>query len=150
MADGTKKNAAAMLDQEHDELNVMISDLRSWLADIAELGVPHFGELSTRLRPLHEKLCEHFDHEEEHGLLSEAGDTPELSTAACELLKQHEQLRTELRDLINLLRDSETPFVSWQIACETFEGLCEVLAQHELAEMKVRGTAQDGGKITKN
>ncbi len=136
---------APRLAREHDELTVMIKDLQSWLADVAELGIPHFGELSSRLQPLHDKLCEHFAHEEEEGVLTHAGAAaPDISGEARELRAEHEGFMDRLDALIRRLRDSETPFDSWQTACEMFESLCADLARHEQREMSLQVGGGDG------
>ena len=139
MPKATNQAAQQRLVQEHDELEAMIGDLRTWLAEVAELGIPHFGELGSRLRPLRDKLCEHFAHEEAGGYLADAvAVAPELVTTVDELLAQHDVFKNRLDALICRLRESEVPFDCWQAACETFESLCADIARHEQTEMEIQ------------
>ena len=129
------------IDQEHDHLIAMITELRSWQADVSELGMPRFGEMSTRLQLLAERLDEHFSHEE---ALRRA-----TSCAADEIdviVDEHQAIRNECEALIRRLHDSETPFSSWQAACEEFEALCARLARHEQHEIELQKSAVNGSR----
>lgn len=148
MPKATNQPQLQQLAREHEELAVMISDLRSWLAEVAELGIPHFGELGTRLQPLCDKLREHFAHEEANGYLADviAAD-PRLTSNVNQLLAQHAVFRNRLETLIRRLRDSETPFDSWQTACEEFESLCADIARHEQNETAMQITASQANTV---
>lgn len=118
--------------KEHREVMKHINDLREWVKEIGELGVPHFGELGTRLQPLRDELSRHFAEEEEGGYLSVAlSRAPRFSREAEELQEQHAQFLKDLNTLIDKLHESEPPFSSWQQACAEFEEILTRIRRHE-------------------
>ena len=50
---------------EDRDLEACIDQVRDWMHQVAQLGVPHFGETATRLRPLRERLVTHFEREDQ-------------------------------------------------------------------------------------
>ena len=41
-----------------------IDELRQWMREVRQLGIPHFGETATRLRQIRDQLVQHFQREE--------------------------------------------------------------------------------------
>ena len=134
----TIQHDLSRMSQEHQLLAEVIADVRSWIREVCELGMPHFGELGDRLRPLHEQLARHFRHEEELGYLSDAlARAPHLTGEANILLQQHGQLLRELNELILRLHETEPPFDSWQQACSELDAMLAELDRHEGREKAI-------------
>lgn len=134
--------------QEHDHLTTRIAELREWISEVSELGIPHFAELGSRLRPLLEELNAHFEHEEQRGYLAGAIErVPQFIDDVDELLLQHSQFRNQLHALICRLGEYEPPFSSWQQACAEFEDVLAEIERHERRETSILKAACDAGTL---
>ena len=79
--------------EDHRELMQQITDVREWAKQVSDFGVPHFGELGSRLQPLRDALAKHFQEEEAGGYLSEVlAIAPRYSREADKLQQQHGDL----------------------------------------------------------
>ncbi|MEZ6063681.1 MAG: hemerythrin domain-containing protein [Planctomycetaceae bacterium] len=137
--------------QEHSHLKSGITDLRSWIDEVSELGIPHFGEMGDRMKPLYAELCEHFAHEEVRGFLAEAiALLPHLSDDADDLRIEHSRLLTALDALICRLQESPPPFESWQRACQDLNEILDALNTHEHKEMEILEQAASTDTIPQN
>ena len=119
---------------EDRELEACIDEVRDWMQEVNQLGIPHFGETATRLRPLRARLVSHFAHEDE--MVSQLAElyppsSPEVDAVRRQSHRDHGQLLERLDDLIQRLEQTEPPFDSWQTAIDQVELFVDVLEQHE-------------------
>ena len=138
--------------QEEDRsLENDIDQVRDWMGEVNQLGIPHFGETATRLGPLRRRLVEHFEHED--AMIAELAKSylptsPEMNGVREQASRDHQQLLARLDDLIQRLSQSEPPFESWQAATDEVELFVEQLEQHEdhetdMIELLMPGRQQD-------
>ncbi len=119
---------------EDRELEDRVDELRDWMQEVNQLGIPHFGETAGRLRPLRRLLVGHFDREDEMmAQLAKAypASSPEVHGAQEHSTHDHLHLLCRVDELINRLAETEPPFDSWQAAMDDVEILVEALEQHE-------------------
>ncbi len=122
---------------EDVELAACVAEVRDWMEELSQFGIPHFGETALRLLPLRKRLVQHFKLEDE--ILSQLMNTaPDLVEKVAELHGDskhgHEQLLEKLDDLTSRLKAPEPPFESWQAAIKEIEMFVELLEQHERDE----------------
>ena len=79
-----------------------VDDLRRWLYDVGQRGIPKFGETGYRLRQLRKSLVQYWQTHDE-GLL----ENPEWKSESVELL-------SKLDCWIEQLERPDPPFRSWQ------------------------------------
>jgi hypothetical protein len=133
---------------EHRDLMHRVSHLRGWWNEVAELGMPRFGELASRLVELRDILADHFRREEQGGYMTPAlSAAPQLARQVSELQSQHEVLLERIDDLVSRLRCCDPAFPGWQVAKEEFEEILSDLREHEVAENMLMQSAfeQDVG-----
>ena len=121
----------------HRKLDEFFDEYRKWAYDVAQQGVPHFGETADRLKQLRECLSEHFLAEDEicEQLIAITGTpSPELDANRRQVATDHINLLSRLDTLINELSEVDPPFDSWQQAVEQVERFCDALEQHEEQE----------------
>jgi hemerythrin-like domain-containing protein len=122
---------------EDRELEACLDEVRDWMREVSQLGIPHFGETATRLRPFHDRLVLHFDREDKMiGQLAQhyPSSSPEVSAVRTQSDHDHKHLLVRLDDLMARLNQTEPPFASWQAAMEEVELFVDVLEQHEERE----------------
>ena len=122
---------------EDRELEAGIDEIRDWMQEVTQLGIPHFGETATRLNPLRQQLVTHFQREDQMigqlaGLYSTS--SPEVEAVSRQSTRDHDQLLARLDDLIQRLSETDPPFASWQAAIAEVEMFVDVLEQHEEQE----------------
>ena len=122
---------------EDRELAEYVKQVRDWMTEVEQLGIPHFGETATRLRPLRDRLVQHFQREEEM-ISNLAAALPEPSTEF-DLLRtnaahDHELLLVRLDDLSARLSETDPQFESWQVAMNEVATLVHQLQEHERME----------------
>ncbi len=136
----SKKSLAELYDRwqaEDRELQSSIDAVRDWMREVNQLGIPHFGETATRLRPLRDRLVTHFDREDEMVVqLAELypASSPEMGGVRRQSSSDHEKLFGRLDDLIERLNQPEPPFSSWEAAMQEVQLFVDVLEQHEEQE----------------
>ena len=91
---------------EDKELEETIDKVRDWMREVAEYGIPHFGEAATRLRPLRERMLVHFAREDD--LVRQLADlypatSPEVDAVRRQAVQDHDQLCQRLDDLLDRL-----------------------------------------------
>ena len=59
---------------ERRAISACIDELRQWMNEVSQLGIPHFGETAMRLGPLRSGLVDHFACEDE--MVAKATDAP--------------------------------------------------------------------------
>lgn len=120
---------------EHRDLMHRVAGLRGWWSEVAELGLPRFGELASRLVELRDILADHFRREEQGGYMKPAlSVAPQLAHQISELQSQHEVFLERIDDLVSRLRCCDPEFPGWQVAKEEFEEVLSNLREHEVAE----------------
>ena len=124
--------------QEDRQLNKCLDAVRDWMQEVNQLGIPHFGETATRLRPLKASLFAHFGRENE--LISQLANFQQSSSDVVavqrDLLAAQDQLLTRLGDLIDRLSLPEPPFESWTSAIDEVALFVDALEQHEEHEAR--------------
>lgn len=122
---------------EDRDLERGIDQIREWMHEVNQLGIPHFGETATRLGPLRARLVAHFEREDTMIVqLAELypSSSPEIKAVRRQSARDHAQLLARLDDLISRLDQIEPPFASWQVAMNELELFVDLLEQHEERE----------------
>ena len=119
---------------EDRELELRINELREWMGEVSQLGIPHFGETATRLGQVRERLVQHFEREDE--MVTELASlypdsSPEIASIRKQSSRDHSLLLSRLDDLSKRLSELEPPFESWQQAMQDVEFFVDTLEQHE-------------------
>jgi chromosome segregation ATPase len=122
---------------EDQELESSIAVIRDWMEEVSKFGTPHFGETATRLKPLRQRLVQHFEREDE--MLAEIASShltssQMVSEMNTQSMHDRQRLLDQLNDLMNRLEQLDPPFASWQQATEEVDGLVGVLETHERRE----------------
>lgn len=122
---------------EHDKLHAFFEDYRQWSYQVAQRGIPHFGETACRLKHLRAELEQHFSCEDEicqKLMVCKGGMSPELDAMRRQTAIDHESLLTRLDQLIDQLGAVNPLFDSWQQAVSEVERFCDALEVHEEQE----------------
>jgi hypothetical protein len=122
---------------DHQKLAACIDEIRDWMAEVNQLGIPHFGETASRLQPLRTHLQSHFEREDR--ILKKLSDiyapaTPEVEAFTRQTNLDHHSLMMRLEDLYSRLKQIEPPFESWTAAMDEVDVFFEAMQQHELQE----------------
>jgi hypothetical protein len=136
----TEKNTREVFrrwQSEDCELSRQLAEIRQWMLQVGERGTPRFGETGSRLSQLRSYLVLHFKREGE--LCDELeemykGRCPEVEAVRRQSTHDHQQLLSQLDDLIAELIALEPPFTSWQTAMDRVEWFADTLEQHEEQE----------------
>ena len=127
---------AQWLDEDR-RLATCIDEVRQWMSEVNQLGIPHFGETASRLEPARECLTVHFDREvemlEQLKTLYPEG-SPEVSAFTRQTLTDHERILNRLSDLCGRLTQVDPPFESWTSAMDEVDLFFEELELHERLE----------------
>lgn len=115
---------------EHDRLAERIDVLHRWGNELAEFGLPRFGEMGARIAAFRAELAAHFAHEERSELHA-------ANPALVRLHTDHDRLLRELDDLVARLRACEPEFECWSEARDAFDAFLDRLSGHEQAEAAV-------------
>ena len=122
---------------DDQKLAACIDEIRDWMLEVNQLGIPHFGETASRLRPLRESLQSHFEREDQIlNKLSElySPTSPEVEAFARQTKLDHRSLMMRLNDLHSRLKEVDPPFESWTAAMDEVDVFFEAMQQHELQE----------------
>jgi len=122
---------------EDHELAARIDETRKWMQQVAERGTPRFGETGSQLTQLRSFLLMHFGREADLCNRLESlykKPCPEIEAMRRQATNDHEQLLSQLDELIAKLNALEPPFDSWQAAIEQVESFADLLEQHEEQE----------------
>ena len=120
-----------------EEQESRIDSICQWMEEVSQLGIPHFGETATRLRPMRDQLLRQFQWESE--LIRQIAEfyplpSPEVAAVRRQARRSHRHLRTRLEDLISRLEELDPPFDSWQEAIEELHRFACVLEEHNHCE----------------
>jgi hypothetical protein len=124
---------------EDRQLGICIDEVRKWMQEVSQLGVPHFGETATRLGPLRRRLVQHFEREDEmiaEIVKSHLTSTRKVKAMGKQSSRDRNRLFSQLDDLISRLNQLDPPFASWERAIEEVELFVDKLEQHENREAK--------------
>lgn len=122
---------------EDRALAATIDGVREWMAEVNQMGFPHFGETAERLQPFREFLLEHFNREQEMlSKLSELYPTasPEVEAFKRQTQLDHRELLDRLDDMTQRLRETDPRFESWTEAMDEVDVFFAAVEQHELLE----------------
>ena len=121
---------------EHRLLNQFTEELRQWSYQVAQLGIPHFGEAADKLIQLRHRLVDHFQREDQigHQLLSECDGSVEMRATCRSASSDHENLLKRLDDLIARHQEVDPRFESWQQAMNEVDLFLDAMEQHEEQE----------------
>lgn len=134
------KSVPQIVDHWHDEdrsLAACVEQVRQWMREVEQRGIPHFGETAARLSPLRERLLQHFEREDK--MLHQIAElfltpTPAIDAVRTQALHEHDQLLFALDELRGRLSRLQPPFVSWQAAMREVEEFFHSLERHEEQE----------------
>ena len=108
-----------------------LQEIRSWVHDVEELGLPHFGEFAQRLGDLRAVIVRGSTNPAQSSICLCEGsqgtrDTRSNQTsgrryAVCSMILQR------LDDMISTLRSEEDCFITWQAASRSFEEICQLI-----------------------
>ena len=130
--------------QEFHTAATYVIAMQQWIHDINELGMPHFGELSNRVKCYRNLLAKDFAAEEARGRLSRVGKCrPECWAEIEELRCQHGQFLDELKLLEEKLCQDCPPYESWQDAVRHFDELLTEVERHEGREQQLLASIPD-------
>lgn len=137
---GVLKSVPQVLDHWHDEdrsLEMCINEVRAWMREVEQRGIPHFGETAAQLAPLRARLLQHFEREDR--MLHQIAElflapTPEIDAVRTQALHEHDQLLFALDELRARLSKLQPPFASWQAAMREVDEFFSSLEQHEQQE----------------
>ncbi|TWT91277.1 hemerythrin domain-containing protein [Stieleria varia] len=115
-------------------LQSQIDELRRWMAEVTQLGIPRFGEMAGKLKPLQDYIHNHFARE--LSLLERLVDKyPEVADQVDAVRRQtnhdHDVLGRRLQEFIDRLNQPDPPFDSWTAAIDELELIVDALEQHE-------------------
>lgn len=122
---------------EDRKLSTCIEQIRDWMSEVNQMGIPHFGETASRLKPLRESLIVHFEREDE--MLAKLAElypssSPEVSAFKRQTRVDHRTLLSRLDDLHSRLKETDPPFESWTAAMDEVDVFFEAMDQHERSE----------------
>lgn len=101
---GPRLHSFSDIDEQHHRLQDLVKQLRCWLYEVEQFGVPKFGETGFRLRHFQTTLMEHFDC-----CRKRRGENCDPS-----IEQESKLLLMRLTDLIGRLEMPDPPFESWQ------------------------------------
>ncbi len=122
---------------EDHYLQAQFDQIRDWMLQVSQLGIPRFGETAGRLRLLRDCLNNHFEREK---LLCDqlsgfyTSPCPQVDSIRRQATRDHYQLMQRIDDLIDDLTKLEPPFDSWGDAMERVEQFIDTFEQHEQFE----------------
>ena len=84
---------------DHQQLADSIDEIRDWMLEVNQLGIPHFGETASRLQPFRARLQSHFDREDR--ILNKLAEiysksTPEIEAFTRQTKSDHQSLMMRL------------------------------------------------------
>ena len=133
----------ARIRSEHEGIQAMIRDERTWWKELREFGRPRLQEMGIRLQQLRARLAEHFEHEERaEGNAAAVGD-PQMPLDALKRLRaEHAQLLGALDGIIARTSGCGCgeAFECWGDAGDAFAQFIDRLEEHEAAELKALET----------
>jgi hypothetical protein len=122
---------------EKGELHLQIDEVRAWMREVGQLGVPHFGETATKLGQVRGRLVQHFERED--AIVDELAEqyspsSPEIPAIRRQSSRDHGELLGRLDELCERLRAPDPPFESWQSAMREVDLFVVALERHEEQE----------------
>lgn len=118
---------------EPQSLQSAVDQVRDWIHDVSEWGMPRFGELGSRLECLRSLLAQQRWQSDKA-----PGKQPVSSSSVAEALQR---IPERLESLVRLLSAPEPLFSSWQAAAEQAESLLNEICANYPAETPVSSNA---------
>lgn len=133
----TRESVSSLSSQwrdERQEMDRFFRDVRQWMNQVSQLGVPHFGETADRLSQFRRRLAAHFDREDQ--IAARMATSQHTSASAVDAARgrarsDHGALQRKLDDLISRLAATDPLFKSWQEATSELEEFIDALERHE-------------------
>ncbi len=128
------KTPTELFDQwqrEDEQLEAYIHDLRGWMNEVNQLGIPHFGEAGVRLTAFRKRMVKHFESEDEIiAQLAEnfSGADASVVKLRSQSRRKHEKILTHVDGLMNRLDQLEPPFESWVAMMQEVESFIDGLS----------------------
>jgi iron-sulfur cluster repair protein YtfE (RIC family) len=123
--------------EEHNQLFRYIDATREWVKQVAQRGIPKFGEMAQRLLTFREHLVNHFKCEDEIGnrcLALTRGASEAVTATRRQAHHDHVVLLERIDSFVGELRALEPPFDSWNQAISRMERIIDELEFHEEQE----------------
>lgn len=140
---------------EDRKLTACIDEIRDWMSEVNQLGIPHFGETASRLQPLRESMLSHFHREDE--ILAKLAEhypasSPEVQAFQRQTNADHLGLIHRLDELHSRLKETDPQFESWTAAMDEVDLFFEAMEQHERSEsdrvsMLIPGDLNEGEEL---
>jgi hypothetical protein len=113
-------------------------ELRQWMQEIEEFGVPHFGEFGFRLQCYRDRLATEFSNEETWCRSNGDSDRhAECRQELSELSQQHGQFLDELDNMAIKLQQDHPPYESWQETARQFAEIQLEIDRHKGREQQL-------------
>ena len=122
---------------EHQTLDTYAAELSQWIDLQSKLRSAQFRETVEKLNDLHKQLEGHFAIEEAIGnQLREVhcDGSPEVDAAQRQSERDHAQISSRLKHLIDRMQDAESDSDAWKKGVYELGLIIDVLEQHEEQE----------------
>jgi len=133
---------------EDHYLATQLDQLRDWMMQVSQLGIPRFGETAGRLRRLKTCLVSHFGREEL--LCNQLAElyghpSPEIEAIRRQADRDHQQLLQRIDRLIEELSAVDPGFRSWRDAMDQVDWFMDSFEEHEQQEAgRIRAMIPEG------
>lgn len=135
MLNNPRSSTSVQLQNEQAAVHQQIQDWKQWWMELKEYGIPHFGEMSLRLKKIRDILAAHFRHEEDAECFPRIKRISSADAIQIEnLIQEHTTLLNELDGLVEKLADCGCDDLCWGEAGAMFEKYLERLDAHEERE----------------
>lgn len=121
-------------EQEDQRIEKQLGEIRDWMNQASELGVPCFGDTGEQLKAFRQVLITHFEQEDDLcDRLSQfyPSPCPELDAMGRQARGDHSNLIGRINQLVENLDAIEPSFDSFQCAIDQVDLLMVAIEQHE-------------------
>ena len=122
---------------QHQILDRFTTDLSEWIGRQSKLRTAQFRETVQKLSDLSFQLSTHFAKEEEIGKQLRAlhrGNSPEAEAVRRQSERDHAQISSRLKHLIDRMQDAEAECDAWKKGVNELSLIIDVIEQHEEQE----------------
>ena len=122
---------------EHQILDNFTSELSEWIDHQSKLRSSQFRETVRKLTDLHKQLNSHFAIEEaicKQLREGNCGNSPEADAAQRQSERDHAQISSRLKHLIDRMQDAESDCDTWKKGVYELGLIIDVMEQHEEQE----------------
>lgn len=115
-----------------------LTELRQWMRDTEEFGVPHLGEFGFRIQCYRNRLATEFRNEEtRHRIKGDFAKHAECQQELNQLTAQHGLFLDELESLAVKLQRDRPPFETWNEATRQFAKIQLEIDRHKGRERQL-------------